>query len=180
MANWIRTSQFGTGPRVPMARNDLDLYRAKLVLMRRPGGISSGVRDVGEALSRMIGRDGRLNPTIEHIAAAARQSVSTVKRALATLRRCGFVSWVNRIVRVNDSGWKVAQTSNAYVLTIPSGEGQIALQVNTKILRKKASGWFGSQATLKGIDQEAHENAARCLRLLGMPIPTDWNLAKPG
>ena len=65
------------------------------------------------ALLRRLGQDGRCDPSHATLAADAAVSPRTVRRALAALAACGLVQWTRRLIRV---GWRVAQTSCAYVL----------------------------------------------------------------
>lgn len=51
------------------------------------------------------------HPLAEDVGCGAR----TVRRARVALRSCGLVVWVQRLVR---DGWRAAQTSNAYRLTL--------------------------------------------------------------
>ena len=68
------------------------------------------------ALQTFRGRGGLLFPAHETIAARAKRSVSTVKRALARAAELGLVRWAQRRVRI---GWRWMLTSNAYELIVP-------------------------------------------------------------
>jgi hypothetical protein len=66
---------------------------------------------------------GRLDPSIETIAARLRRSRDAVWRALKALKAHGFVDWIRRYVpapTAGEAGPQVRQTSNAYRLTLPA------------------------------------------------------------
>ena len=71
--------------------------------------------DIGLALIKRLGSDGQCDPSHQTLADDLRCSAKSVERALNALQSCGLVTWVRRLVR---DGWRTAQTSNAYVLTI--------------------------------------------------------------
>src|SRR5579872_6996102 len=66
-------------------------------------------------------RTGRCNPCYESIAAKTGIARSTVARALAVLRRLGFINWV-RTCEPDDrnGGFILVQTANEYALLPPS------------------------------------------------------------
>jgi hypothetical protein len=64
---------------------------------------------------KRLGADGQCDPTHDTLAGDAGCKSGTVRRALDTLKGLGLVLWVTRLVR---AGWRAAQTSNAYLLTI--------------------------------------------------------------
>jgi hypothetical protein len=116
---------------------------------------------------RLLGSDGRLDPSHASLAALAVVSVDTVKRALIRLRELGLLSWQRRLVR---DGWQSHQTSNAYVL-IPEAahDVQIARAVK-QVERKKAAHeaeLAPSECRLTTMTALA-EIAARRLRVLGL------------
>lgn len=112
---WHRASHFGPGPRVPLCRERRAVWRARLVMYRRARKITPLFEDIGLAMLRRLSTDGRLDPSHQTIAADVGCDARSVRRALVAFRSCGLVLWVQRIVR---DGWRAAQTSNAYVLTI--------------------------------------------------------------
>ena len=114
---WHSGSIFGSGPRIPLDREQRARYRALLLLNRRPGRLTLSASVIGRVLLDMLGEDGRLDPSHATIAARARVSIATVVRSLAQLRAFGFVSWVRRLVR---TAWRTEQTSSAYALAVPS------------------------------------------------------------
>lgn len=66
-------------------------------------------------------RTGRLEPSYDWIMAKTKRSRPAVCRALAALRRHGFLDWLRRYVPTgNEQGPQVAQTSNAYRLSLPA------------------------------------------------------------
>lgn len=112
-----RTSVFGSGPRIPMCRERRAQFRALLHIHRRPGQLSLAAVAVARALHDILGADGQLDPSHAYLAAKVGIDEATVRRSLSRLQSLGFVTWARRLVRV---GWRVAQTSNAYVLAVPS------------------------------------------------------------
>lgn len=167
MPKFHKDSTFGPGPRVPLSGEQRAVFKAKLKLQRRPGRITGACRYVGEALLAMLGPDGRLNPTIATIAAAAGIAESTVYEALKRLRECGFVKWTRRLVRNAATGWRAEQTSNAYVLLVPSCDSGFQRQVPLFRFKKAAQGGNGGW-------EEQVANATRLLEALGAPIPAVW------
>jgi hypothetical protein len=163
MPRWRNDSIFGDGPRVPLDRERRAQCRAKMKLQRRPGRLTAGALLVGLALLDMLGNDGRLDPSHKTLAERARVDVATVKRALVLLRACGFVTWVRRLVRSASGGWRTEQTSNAYVLSVPSCEAHFARRVPRKILSSVP------RAPAQAFDWR--EERDRQLRALGWPVP---------
>jgi hypothetical protein len=115
MRRWRGGSEFGPGRRVPLCRERRAVWKARLHLARRAGRITPAHVDVGDALLRRQGVDGRLDPSHATLAADAGHGERTVRRALGAMQDCGMVAWDRRLVR---SGWAARQTSNAYVLTV--------------------------------------------------------------
>jgi DNA-binding transcriptional MocR family regulator len=129
------------------------------------------------ALVRLLGPDGRLNPSHATLAALARVHVATVQRALERLRSLGLLAWQRRLVRDAASGWRCEQTSSAYVLTpeaplalgVPACDLQIARAVQVSLKKKDAH--EGTR-----VAPEAHQRAlealaaiaARRMRALGL------------
>lgn len=112
---WHRGSLFGAGPRMPMCRERRACWKARLHMFRRAGKITPLYEDIGLAMIRRLGKDGRLDPSHQTLAEDVRCAPRSVRRALAAFRSCGLVIWAQRLVR---DGWRVAQTSNAYALTM--------------------------------------------------------------
>jgi hypothetical protein len=83
---------------------------------RAAGRLSASGLDVAEALERLLGQDGRLDPSRDFLAAATGASTRTVGRQLARLRDLGLLWWQRRLER-STGAWRCEQTSNAYVLT---------------------------------------------------------------
>jgi hypothetical protein len=109
------SSRYGDGPRMTMCRERRAVWRARLTMFRRARKITPLHEDIGLAMLRRLGADGRLDPSHETVADDVGCDPRSVRRALAGLKAFGMVLWVNRIVR---AGWRVAQTSNAYMLTL--------------------------------------------------------------
>lgn len=174
MPNFHKDSVFGDGPRVPLDRERRAQFRAKVRLQRRPGRLTIATAAVALVLVDMLGADGRLDPTIATLAALACVSVATVKRALADLKAFGFLWWQRRLVRSSGTGWRAEQTSNAYMLRVPSCEVHFAPQVPNSIFKKG----LGRQSEgTEGWEAQVQE-ATRQLVLLGAPVPAGWGLAQ--
>jgi len=169
MRRWRRGSEFGDGRRVPLDREQRAVFRARLTFkcFRRVGALTiAAVRIAGIMLEMQGKKDGRLDPCIATLATRAGVDPSTVVRALARLRECGFVTWVRRLVR---DGNRVTQASNAYVLAVP---GTPDLHFAQGVLPRLESTTCRpvSRARDRWLDEEgARENAARQLELLGHP-----------
>ena len=112
---WRADSVFGEGPRLPMDQDRRAVWHARIELHRRAGNLTDGMAYVARALLKRLGQDGQCDPSHETLAADSGESVSTVKRALRALLALGMVSWVRRLVR---AGWRCAQTSNQYLLSL--------------------------------------------------------------
>jgi hypothetical protein len=115
---WRRDSIFGDGPRQPLDRNG----RARFSFLARQHRASNRLTacdlDVAEVLVSALGDDGRLDLAHATIAERAVCHPTTARRALQRLRELGLVQWVRRLVRGgSDTGWRAAQTSNAYLLS---------------------------------------------------------------
>lgn len=131
-ARWHHRSEFGPGPRVPLDREQRAVWRARVELARRAGRISALHAQVGLALLRRLGQDGRLDPSHATLAADAGVGERTVRRALAALAGCGLLRWARRLARDAASGWRCEQVSNGYALSLgdaaarPAGQGSWA------------------------------------------------------
>ena len=167
MPKWRRDSEFGPGPRVPIDRETRAVWKAKIKLARRPNRLTIAGAEVARVLLEMIGPDGRLDPSIETLAARAAVNPSTVTRALARLCELGFIRWTRRLVRDAASAWRTEQTTNAYVLTVPASDVHFSPGVPKLSLKQEG------QQENRG-DAWAYENAARQLRALGEAVPAAW------
>ena len=112
---WHAGSEFGEGLRWPLDREARCVWRVRLDLARRAGRITALHAEIGRALLRRLGQDGRCDPAHDTIAADVGCSPRTVRTALAALAELGLVRWINRLVRV---GQRAQQTSNAYTLIV--------------------------------------------------------------
>jgi hypothetical protein len=112
---WHRHSRFGDGIRIPMCRERRAVWRARLTMFRRARKITPLFEDIGLAMLRRLGTDGRLDPSHQTLANDVGCDPRSVQRALVAFRSCGLVLWVRRLVR---DGWRTAQTSNSYCLAI--------------------------------------------------------------
>lgn len=128
MPKFHRHSIFGIGPRRPLDREQRARFKFLAKAHRVAGHITADHHDVAEALLRRLGADGQCDPTHETLADDAGCKARTVRRALDRLRGLGLVSWHQRIIR---AGWRVQQTSNAYLLmptTLPNPGPFLAVQ----------------------------------------------------
>jgi len=166
MPKWRSDSEFGTGRRMPLDREQRAVFRAKLTLQRKPGRLSSSAVRLAHILLDKLGVDGRLDPSIATLAELARVNASTVVRCLGRLKACGFLEWTRRLVRCAAGGWRVEQTSNAYVLTVPASDMHFAPVVLLRVFKTVAN----------GSGESSYESAARQLRALGWPVPPAWEL----
>lgn len=118
---WHRDSLFGDGPRRPLDREQRARFKFLLNAHRRARRLTPHAELVGNALVRRLSVEGRCDPGHDAIANDAGCCARTVRRALDALKALGLVLWQRRIVR---DGWRVAQTSNAYVL-VPQATTEI-------------------------------------------------------
>jgi hypothetical protein len=63
---WHRGSVFGDGHRRPLDREQRARFRYLLHAWHHGGNLTRAARDVGEALVRRLGTDGRLDPNTRH------------------------------------------------------------------------------------------------------------------
>jgi len=164
-----RHSTFGHGQRVPVDREFHAVYKAKLRLNRRPNRLTFAAVEVAHYLLRTIGPDGQLDPCNATIAAACGIAPSTAADARVRLRRFGFLSWDCRLRRDAGTGWRTAQTSNAYRLQMPA----VAPAVRCDTDFRKGVDSRGLRIESGGIEVD-RANAARQLRALGATVPLAW------
>ncbi len=171
MPKWRRTSTFGAGRQVPLDRN----ARARFIWLvradRRQGRLSASGEDVAIELVKLLGEDGRLDPSHATIAARVGCHVATARRCLDRLRQLGRLTWERRLRRDQGTSWRTEQASNAYALchacdTHPA-------RVEKLIESKKGALRRGEQA------ETEFESAARQLRAIGFPVPITWRLPGP-
>ena len=162
---WRSGSVFAAGPRRPLDREQRAVWRARLELARRAGRITALHAQVGHALARRLGADGRCDPAHDTLAADAGASPRTVRRALVALAGCGLVQWVKRLVR---AGWQAVQTSNSYELLTSSAPIPPAVrhggQADRQTLKQAIP--LPTSAPGCGTDEWARWNAARQMALL--------------
>ena len=154
MPNFRKDSIFGPGPRVPLDRERRAQFKAKVKLQRRPGRLTIATASVALVLLDLLGTDGRLDPTIATLALLACVSVATVKRALAQLQTFGFLDWTRRLIRGAGTGWRAAQTSNAYILQVPACADHFAPRVPCSLSRKRTSQEGGWEAQVAERDRQ--------------------------
>jgi hypothetical protein len=106
-------SLFGDGPRRPLDREQRARFRYLLTAHRRARRLTPHAELIGNALVKRLSVDGQCDPGHNTIASDVGCCARTVRRALDALKALGLVIWQRRIVR---DGWRVEQTSNAYLL----------------------------------------------------------------
>jgi hypothetical protein len=148
---WHRGSVFGDGRRVPLDRNQRARFRFLLSAHRRARRLTRAALDVGLALLKRLGEDGRLDPSQATLAKDADCSDRTVRTVLAALRGFGLLRWDRRLVRTE---WRAEQTSNQYEL-ITTAE---VLETGSKSAPVSCGGSFRRETPLVLIqDKPAHE-----------------------
>lgn len=87
----------------------------------RVGALGGVGLEVLRYLTRLIGKDGRLDPSIDFLMRKLGRSRDAIVRALKALRAHGFLDWLRRYVATGNEGRgvQVQQTSNAYRLSLP-------------------------------------------------------------
>lgn len=110
---WHAGSLFTAGPRRPFTRDQRRVWTARLELHRRARAITALHVEIGRALLRRLGEDGRLDPAHDTIADDAGCCPRTVREALRRLNRLGMVSWLRRLVRTRLGA---RQDSNSYII----------------------------------------------------------------
>ena len=167
MPQFHKDSIFGPGLRVPLDRERKAQFRAKVRLQRRPGRLTIATAAVALVLVDMLGPDGRLDPSLDTLAALACVCRDTAHEAVKQLRDFGFLDWTKRLIRGRETGGRTQQSSNAYVLRVPACDTEFPAGVPIshfkKAKKEPAGGWEAQVA-----------NAARQLVLLGLPVPTAW------
>jgi hypothetical protein len=128
MPKWHHESVFGPGPRRSLDREQRARFKFLAKAHRVAGHITADHHDVAEALLRRLGADGRCDPTHETLADDAGCKARTVRRALDRLHGLGLVRWHRRIIR---QGWRVVQTSNAYILAPDADPSKAAFPLQT-------------------------------------------------
>lgn len=88
---------------------------------RRNGPLGHVALEVLDLLANLVRfRTGRLDPSLDFLAATLKRSRDAVWRALRALRAHGFLEWLRRYVPTGaESGPQVKQTTNAYRLSLP-------------------------------------------------------------
>jgi len=181
MPQWRRNSVFGMGRRVPLDRERRAQFRAKLRLQRRPGRLTLAAVQIGRILLDMLGADGRLDPSVATLATKAAVHPSTVTRALARLKECGFLDWTRRMLRDASTGWRSEQTSNAYVLCLPACDAQFAPAVNVFKKEKETGSQWGVRshrpATAEAPERlESLRNLARIAAERTAKLAESWRM----
>lgn len=116
---WRRTSRQEVRQVVMAAR--------RYDLAGRQGGARNGplghvAIEVLELLANLVNyRSGRLDPSLDYLMAKLKRSRDAIVRALAALRRHGFLDWLRRFEPTGNEGRgpQVRQVSNAYRLSLP-------------------------------------------------------------
>jgi hypothetical protein len=112
---YLRGSTFATAPCGLAPWGDVPL-RQQIAVLVAGGDMTGRMRDLVVALLRFE-RGGIIQPTREHLADAMEIGLRQLDRIKEMLRKTGILSWTNRIRLKNG---KVVQTSNCYILRLPS------------------------------------------------------------
>lgn len=106
-----------------------------------------GLEVLRELLRLVDYKSGRLDPSISYLMGRLRRSRDAVCRALANLRRAGFLDWLRRWEPTGREGQgpQVKQASNAYRLFLPDAAVRLL-------------GWLG-KAPPPPVDEEARSAA---------------------
>lgn len=164
---WHRGSIFGDGRRRPLNREQRARYRYLLSAHYRAGRLPAKQERVGLALLRRLGADGQLDPSYDTLGADAGCSARTARRATASLRELGLLSWQCRLVRTE---WRAEQTSNQYELLMTPG-----VQNGNGVLHSGGQSVRESQPiNFNRLDAAARTNAMRQLLVLGASVPVGW------
>jgi DNA-binding MarR family transcriptional regulator len=159
---WHRTSIFGDGWRRRLDRNQRAKFGYLLKAHTTAGRVTAKGEWVGLALLKHLGADGRCDPSHATSAANARGiEPSTVNDALKAMRRCGLVTWQQRLVR---AGQRVRQTSNAYAL-LP-----VAASVRCDLESSAQTSLVDLSTRLPSVPIDPNSSIERALRLLGASI----------
>jgi hypothetical protein len=135
MPRWHHTSIYGPGPRRPLDREQRARFKFLVKAHRSSGNITADHLSIGFALLQRLGTNGQCDPTHKTLAMAAGCTDRTVRRGLARLRMLGLLRWHRRIVR---DGWRVEQTSNAYILA-PEAAATPSMPLIRRVIPK---GWI--------------------------------------
>lgn len=101
---------------------------------QRNGALGHVALEIIDLLANLMNRrTGQLDPSLDFLMRTLGRSRDAIVRALAALRRHGFLDWLRRYVPTgNDTGPQVQQTSNAYRLLMPPALGRIIRLYFTK------------------------------------------------
>jgi hypothetical protein len=110
---WHRGSVFGPGVRAPLDRNGRARFTYLVDAHHRGGRLTRAGRDIGWALLKRLGPDGRCDPSYRTLGKDTNCDEKTARRSADGLRAVGLIRWQRRLVR---NGWRAEQTSNAYEL----------------------------------------------------------------
>ncbi|MDT7952398.1 MAG: hypothetical protein RQ966_12920 [Acetobacteraceae bacterium] len=137
---WHHGSLYGPGPRRPLSAGARRAWLARAELERRAGALTALHVEVGRALLRRLGADGRCDPAHVTLAADAGCGERTVRRALAALRALGMLTWEQRIERRawpegGQGASRAEQVSNAYALVLPTAPVSPLLCAAVRALR---------------------------------------------
>jgi hypothetical protein len=152
---------------VPLDHEHRAQFRAKLHLQRRPGRLTITAAQLGRVMVDMLGDDGRLDPSHETLAPGLRWPWRPSSGRWHNSGRSASLDWARRLARRPDTGWRVEQTSNAYLLRVPTCDAQFARPVRFPIKK---------EAPPVRQPLNACVSAAQQLLALGFPVPAGWGL----
>ena len=132
----------------------------------RNGALGTVALEVLDYLTRLIGRNGRLEPSLDFLMGKLRRSRDAIHRALKALRQHGFLDWLRRYVPTGNDGRgvQVQQTSNAYRLSLPERARRLLGRMLADI---PVPADFAHRRAAQAAEIEAHE---RTLSLAELPL----------
>lgn len=163
---WRRIDSQEAG-RIRLAARKYEL--ATKVPGARAGALGGVALEILDYLTRLVNaRTGRLDPSLDHLMRTLKRSRDAIVRALAALRRHGFLDWLRRYVPTGNEGRgpQVQQTSNAYRLLLPERARRLLGRWGTT---PPLPDDFTHRRALQAQEIEAHE---RSLSMEELPLFT--------
>lgn len=133
----------------------------------RNGALGFVALEVLELLANLVSfRTGRLDPSYDYLMKKLHRSRDAITRALAALRRHGFLDWIRRYVPTGNEGRgpQVQQTSNAYRLSLPARAARL---LGRYLQAAPAPDDFSHALELRAAELDAHR---RSLSLAELPL----------
>jgi DNA-binding MarR family transcriptional regulator len=155
---WLRGSEYADSRQFrPLQGNE----RARAKWLGRQakgqGRITANALQVHEALIRHHGPDGRCDPKVDTLAAAAQCHRATALRSLDQLEACGLIRRTRRIVRTR-AGRR--QTSNAYELRTELTPSNVPRRYAPRKLTAPTRQSLGPQGPVRSVEEQKRILAA--------------------